>query len=146
MLRLAPVMLLCLFFRGGTGQFQEVYPSFCPSSGLVGARCDLTSTVMPSQPNTLISQVNHLRCQSGCLMDVSWTATGQHARPPPACTPPSRPAWTAAIPIRPLYVRACVRCSRRIWYHQFLHDNFVCGRECVCVAGGRVGGWVGEWE
>ena len=71
MLFLALSVLLCLLVRGGTGQFQEVQPSFCPSSQLVGAQCDDTTTDNTPVPESLESQVNVLRCQSGCLMNVS---------------------------------------------------------------------------
>ena len=71
MLHLAITVFLSIFVRGGALQFQEVRPNFCPSSELRGVTCDVVMRVEPPPPNTLISQVNHLRCQSGCLMDVS---------------------------------------------------------------------------
>ena len=71
MLFLALSVLVGLLVRGGTGQFQEVLPSFCSSSQLVGAQCDDTTTDNTPAPGTLESQVNVLRCQSGCLMNVS---------------------------------------------------------------------------
>lgn len=71
MLHLAITVLLSIFVRGGVLQFQDVQPDFCPYSELRGVRCDALTTVEPPPPNSLLSQVQHLRCQSGCLMDVS---------------------------------------------------------------------------
>ena len=71
MFRLVLVTLFCHLARGAAGQFQEVHPSFCPSSQLVGATCNSSATVRTLTPTTFESQVNYLRCQSGCLMDVS---------------------------------------------------------------------------
>ena len=78
MLLLALPVLLSLLIRGGTGQYQAVQPSFCPSSGLVGATCDETEPGAAPPQNTFVSQVNHLRCQAGCLMDVSWNGLTRH--------------------------------------------------------------------
>lgn len=134
MLRLAQVVLLCLFVRGGTGELQDVYPSFCPSTGLVGAQCDDSMAPVTPPQNTLVSQVMHLRCQSGCLMDVSWTGTSQHARPLPACSPPGRLAWEATKRYcHCTYVRTCVHCS----YRRIAFMMTLCVAECVF--GRRVG-------
>ena len=72
MLHLAITVLLSIFVREGALQFQEVRPDFCPSSELRGVTCDATMGVEAPSANTLIQYtVYHLRCQSGCLMDVS---------------------------------------------------------------------------
>ena len=71
MLYLALSVWLCLFVRGGTGQFQEVQPFFCPSSELVGAKCDDSTTVETPEVSPFETQVNQVRCHTGCLMDVS---------------------------------------------------------------------------
>ena len=71
MLHLAITVLLSIFVRGGVLQFQDVQPDFCPSSELRGVQCYAGWGGVPPPPNTLASQVNHLRCQIGCLMDVS---------------------------------------------------------------------------
>ena len=70
MFNLVLVALVCHLANGAVGQLQEIHPSFCPSSQLVGATCDSTEAVKPSL-NTFESQVDYLRCQSGCVMDVS---------------------------------------------------------------------------
>ena len=70
MLCLVLTVSFCVVW-GGNAQFQEVQPFFCPSSELVGAKCDDITTVETPRPIPFEAQVNQLRCHAGCLMDVS---------------------------------------------------------------------------